>query len=173
MSKRSGASATARSTNGSADREAIGTVSRQIASLASKSTDALASQYEALTGKRTNSRNKQSLIRRVANAIQAQAFGGLSHAAQIRISELGDTLPDAWRDRLMQPANAPQPANMDPRLPPVGATLTREYKGKVHTVTILAAGFEHDGQTYKTLSDVAIAITGKHWSGYRFFKIEK
>lgn len=171
MSKRTdGARATARKANGSAERDTMATLTRQIASLASKSTDALAAQYEAITGEPTNSRNKQSLIKRVAYALQAQAFGGLTQGARIKISELGDTLPQAWHDRLVAPAPAPvQATQTDPR---VGQTLEREYKGKVHRVTIVAAGFEYEGQTYKTLSEVACKATGKKWSGPRFFHTE-
>jgi hypothetical protein len=36
-------------------------------------------------------------------------------------------------------------------------------------VQVLADGFEHDGERYASLSRVARAITGAHWSGPRFF----
>jgi hypothetical protein len=192
MSKRSGQN-TARSTGAerSAERDTTATLTRQLAALPSKSTDALAAQYEAITGRPTNSRNKGSLVKRVAFALQAQAYGGLSDGARLKISQLGDTLPEAWQARIVDPASAvavavatatgstgatgsaPASVHSDPRLPPVGATLQRDYKGKLHTVTIVASGFDFDGRTYESLSEVARAITGARWNGFRFFKLEK
>lgn len=59
----------------------------------------------------------------------------------------------------------------DPRLPP-GGQITRKYKGRTITVTILADGFEYLGDRYRSLSAVAKAITGSHMNGFRFFKLE-
>ena len=49
--------------------------------------------------------------------------------------------------------------------------LNREYKGKVHTVLCNLGGFIYDGATYKSLTAVAMKITGyKAISGPAFFK---
>lgn len=126
----------------------------------------LAKQYETLAGEPTRSRNRGYLVKRVAWLLQEQASGGLTAAARVRISDLGDMLPREWRERLTKRA----PAFVhDPRVPAVGARMTRVYQKKKHVVTVLAGGFEHEGQTYKTLSDVAHAITGTKWNGFRFF----
>lgn len=45
----------------------------------------------------------------------------------------------------------------------------REWRGRTHTVLVLAKGFEHEGQHYASLTRLARAITGAHWSGPRFF----
>ncbi len=50
-----------------------------------------------------------------------------------------------------------------------GAVLVREWRGAMHRVLVLDAGFEHAGKRYRTLSEVAYAITGTKWSGPRFF----
>ncbi len=56
---------------------------------------------------------------------------------------------------------APVPSSTgDDRLPLPGTVITREYKGQTLEVTVLDRGFEHDGETYRTLSAVAKAITG-------------
>jgi hypothetical protein len=47
--------------------------------------------------------------------------------------------------------------------------LSREWKGKVHRVTITDGGFSWDGKTYKSLTQIAYAITGTRWNGPRFF----
>ncbi len=38
---------------------------------------------------------------------------------------------------------------------------------------VLAAGFEWQGRQYRSLSQIAEAITGAHWSGPRFFGLIK
>ena len=57
----------------------------------------------------------------------------------------------------------------DPRLPAVGETITKVYKGETHEVRVLDDGFEWQGTTYKSLSKLAKAITGSIWNGYGFF----
>ena len=61
----------------------------------------------------------------------------------------------------------------DDRLPMPGTVLRRVFKGREHHVTILADAFEYDGETYRSLSAIAHAITGAHWNGYHFFGIQK
>ncbi|MFI4974811.1 MAG: DUF2924 domain-containing protein [Caulobacterales bacterium] len=53
--------------------------------------------------------------------------------------------------------------------PPAGTRLTREYRGVLYTVEILAGGVRHAGRTYRSLSEVAREITGTRWNGPRFF----
>jgi hypothetical protein len=50
-----------------------------------------------------------------------------------------------------------------------GTRIVREWKGKVHEVTITDDGFEYEGETFKSLSPIACRITGTHWSGPAFF----
>jgi hypothetical protein len=50
-----------------------------------------------------------------------------------------------------------------------GTRIVREWKGKVHEVTITDGGFEYKGETFKSLSPIACQITGTHWSGPAFF----
>lgn len=50
-----------------------------------------------------------------------------------------------------------------------GARLVREWGGAVHEVTVVERGFEWNGRTWASLSGIAEAITGGHWSGPRFF----
>ena len=58
------------------------------------------------------------------------------------------------------------------RLKP-GAKLVREWGGESHDVLVLEAGFAWRGKTWRSLSVIAQAITGTHWSGPRFFGLKK
>jgi hypothetical protein len=50
-----------------------------------------------------------------------------------------------------------------------GTRLLREWNGTTEVVDVLAEGFGWRGKTYRTLSAVAVAITGTKWSGPKFF----
>ncbi|MGH1587760.1 DUF2924 domain-containing protein [Methylobacterium phyllosphaerae] len=54
-----------------------------------------------------------------------------------------------------------------------GVQLSREWDGRMHTVTVLDAGYAWDGATYPSLSRVAHAITGTKWNGPRFFGLRE
>ncbi len=64
------------------------------------------------------------------------------------------------------------PPSVDHRLPPPGNVIVRRYRGRVLQVVVLVDGFEFEGRRYPSLSAVAKAITGSHWNGYRFFRLE-
>ena len=61
----------------------------------------------------------------------------------------------------------------DSRLPAVGSTMTRTYKGKELQVKVLADGFEYEGETYRSLSGFAKHIVGYGISGPVFFKLDQ
>jgi hypothetical protein len=50
-----------------------------------------------------------------------------------------------------------------------GSRLVREWHGRSHTVEVGDNGFLYAGRRYRSLSEVARAITGARWSGPRFF----
>ncbi len=47
--------------------------------------------------------------------------------------------------------------------------LIREWHGTTHRTTVAEKGFLFGGKRYRSLSEIARAITGTHWSGPRFF----
>jgi hypothetical protein len=59
-------------------------------------------------------------------------------------------------------------ATCKPAIKP-GSRLVREWNGRTHHVEVLEQGFRWNDRTFKSLSSVAKAITGSHWSGPRFF----
>src|SRR6185437_10074798 len=46
-----------------------------------------------------------------------------------------------------------------------GTVLTREWAGQHHRVMVLDDGFAWEGRTYRSLSEIARAITGTQWNG--------
>lgn len=54
-----------------------------------------------------------------------------------------------------------------------GARLIREWQGKTYAVIVLERGYEHDGRQYRSLTQVARAITGTHQSGLKFFGLRE
>lgn len=161
------------------ERAELGALTRQLAALPRMTVGNLQAQFRELTGEPTRTRNKDWLVKRVAFLMQQRAHGGLSERAQVRLSEIGDRLPETWRTRLTGQAMAPADshaqamADRDPRLPAVGSTIKRTHNGAEHSVTVLAASFVYEGKHYKTLSEIAKLITGTKWNGFRFFGINK
>jgi hypothetical protein len=95
-----------------------------------------------------------------------------SYHAQAKIH--GGLMP-AVRRRLLQAAGR-QPGSADgalrrkrPGALTLGSRLVREWHGGCHTVEVAEHGFLYGGRQYRSLSEVARAITGARWSGPRFF----
>jgi hypothetical protein len=54
----------------------------------------------------------------------------------------------------------------------LGARLVRTWKGATHEITVVERGFAYRGRRYRSLTEIAKAITGAHWSGPRFFGLK-
>jgi hypothetical protein len=50
-----------------------------------------------------------------------------------------------------------------------GTVLVREWHGATHQVTMTEKGVHYQGKLFRSLSEVARAITGTRWSGPLFF----
>ena len=61
---------------------------------------------------------------------------------------------------------------MPQRRASAGTVLIREWRGVSHRVTVLDTDVVYRGKRYKSLSEVARAITGSRWSGPRFFGLK-
>jgi len=95
----------------------------------------------------------QSFLRRfIALEVQARLYGGLPKGF---VADL---------ERQVSGAAAPSAPSLQP-----GGRLLREWNGATHVVEIVSNGYRWDGETYRSLSAIARAITGARWSGPRFF----
>ena len=151
-------------------------VRMQIESLRNLKTTELRARYFELFGEASASSNRAHLFRRIAWRLQAQAEGGLSERARERAAELANDLDlrlraphSFWREIEREGDSA----NRDPRLPPVGTVLERVYEGLIVRVTVLATGFEHQGEHYASLSALAHRVTGTRWNGFHFFGLKQ
>jgi hypothetical protein len=108
-----------------------------------------------------------ALLRILAYRIQAAALGGLDKETLRLVGPPGQTLnaPDA------QPFVARTPATRDGVKLSPGAVLVREWDGKLERVMVLNKGFAWKGETYRSLSQIAKAMTGTNWNGHRFFRL--
>ena len=106
------------------------------------------------------------LIRVLAYRLQADAFGGLDKSIERMFAFKKKNDANAPFDR-----RAPQ--TRDGVGLKAGAMLVREWKGKLERVMILEEGFAWNGQTFKSLSQIARAMTGTNWNGHRFFGLRQ
>jgi hypothetical protein len=58
--------------------------------------------------------------------------------------------------------------------PAAGTRLVREWQGRQHEVIVMSeGGFLYQGDRYRSLSEIARAITGVRWNGPRFFGLRR
>lgn len=76
-----------------------------------------------------------------------------------------------------EPSPAPQASKRalaskgerDPRLPAIGAMISRTYKETAYEVEVLEKGFRCQGHPYRSLSALASELTGHPTNGFLFF----
>lgn len=155
------------------------TVWSEIDSLRKLKTATLRAKYRDLFGAETHSSNKQFLFRRIAWRLQTRAEGDLSERARNRAAEIADDAdlrlraPRGFASAFTSsiPATTKSRLPKDWRLPPVGAILTRQYRGRQIVVVVGQDAFEYQGQRYRSLSAVARQVTGTRWNGLAFFHL--
>ena len=105
--------------------------------------------------------SRDLIIRGLADELQQRAHGGPSRALRRRLQILAGELEKGAR-------------SVDPGMVlKTGASLVRQWRGHTHTVLVGEDGFEYDGRRYRSLTVIAERITGAHWSGPRFFGLNK
>ena len=152
---------------------------REIRALRQMSAGQLRAKYAEVFGEENRSRNKDYLVRRIAWRLQANASGGITERARLRARELANEADLRVRlPKQLPPApgvaealTAPMQPSRDPRLPPPGTVIHREFKGQTITVLVDVDSFRWNGQDYKSLSAIAREVTGKSWNGFVFFRI--
>ena len=141
---------------------AASALAHRLAELKTLTLEGLRAEWRKLCRSEPPQLSRDLVLRAVAYRIQELAFGGPSGATLRRIDNLVRDLK-AGREMSVETGPAVKPR----------ARLVREWRGRIHTVTVLDQGCEYAGETYPSLTAVARRITGAHWSGPRFFGLLK
>ena len=133
-------------------------VEAEIARLGDLDLPELRAYWAKHLGSVPNHQSADLMRQRIAYELQVRAYGGLKPETRQRLGKLYDAFK-------ADPNYTPQP---NYGLKP-GTVLTREWRGVMHKVGVLAEGFEYQGRQYDSLSEIASLITGSKWSGPVFF----
>ena len=135
---------------------------RKIEALSDLSAQQLRDEWRRLNRDQPPRLSRDLLVRAVAYRMQEVACGGLSKATQRKLLTLTKELE----------SNGSIVCDVGQRIRP-GMRLVREWRGRTHTVVVTETGFEFAGKAYSSLTKIAHAITGAHWSGPRFFGLNR
>jgi hypothetical protein len=139
-------------------------MSAEIARLSSLDLDELRVRWRRLFRKPAPPHLPRYLILRIiAYRIQANAFGDLDRETIRFLDQIAKQRRSGSRSTAIV-----RPVAEKRGLKP-GTLLVREHEGELHRVMVMESGFAWKGATYKSLSEVARAITGTNWNGPRFF----
>jgi hypothetical protein len=128
------------------------------------------------------------LVRSAAWHLQERQLGGLSPNAKrtlkaaVRQLETSLTASSIDANEIEDPSVRRTPyggvstptvgkdGRVGPRPQPLpGARLIREWNGRRYVVEVVDGGFIMDSKMYRSLTAIALRITGAKWSGPRFF----
>lgn len=136
-------------------------LAREVACLPALDVLALRQRWAALFGDDPSSNlGRALLLRAIAYRLQERALAGLKPSTQRILDSVGDKCSK----------DAPQ--YIPQRRASVGTVLIREWRGVSHRVTVLDTDVVYRDRRYKSLSEVARAITGSRWSGPLFFGLK-
>jgi hypothetical protein len=136
--------------------------------------DALRIEWRNLFRKQTpKALPKSLLVKALACQLQAMALGDLDAQTLSVLDAYAAKKDGRWRGRVrVDRRGRSSPLSSGPRIKP-GSILIREWAGELHRVMALDVGFAWNGGTYRSLSEVARAITGTRWNGPRFFGLDR
>ena len=151
------------------------TLKNEIEAVESLDLDLLRRRWRGLLGRPAPAHLSRSLLVRIlAYRHQVARLGDIDRASRVALGEMiGDP-----KIRARGAAGAAPTAKASVALRP-GTVLEREYGGVIHRVTVTVGGCSWKGREFRSLSEVALAITGTKWNGPRFFglrsekKVEK
>ena len=133
----------------------MASVEEELAALETASPAQARERWTQLTGKPVPRVSPALLRLAVAYEVQARAYGGLSRVTQQKLDQL------AAAKTVTSSARA-------------GMRLVREWNGKAHVVVVAEDGvIRWDEREWRSLSEVARAITGTRWSGPAFFGLKR
>jgi len=163
-----------------------GDVITRIHELRHASLEDLRAEHEKVFGAPSKSRNRKALFVKIAKRVQEDALrskpeGGVPKPTLVAKFEKKRRSKNATKAAGREKkagaksgtrSRAKPVGARDERLPKVGSVIERIYKGKKLLVRVLDDGFEYQGKPYRSLSALAMVITGaKAMNGYLFFRL--
>jgi hypothetical protein len=156
----------------------------EIAHLGSLTARDLEERHKTLFGRKAETNHRLFLFRKVAWRVQADREGGLSEATKALANAIAQNAPLRTRvitnaakrlaglspDQTVTSTLAP---GHDSRLPMPGGVIVKQFKGETLVVKVTADGFEFRERRYRSLSAIALEITGTKWNGFVFFNVDK
>lgn len=132
-------------------------LAKDLAALSAMPAVQLAEAWASLSDEPLPSVATELQRRLLAQRLQEKRLGALPAMVARELARIASGDPAA--------APAPRPAiSLSP-----GARLVREWNGRTIAVDVGEDGFIWEGRHYRSLSMIARAVTGAHWSGPRFF----
>jgi hypothetical protein len=134
----------------------------QLAALASLSTAQLRQEWQRMLAQPAPPLSPTLLELGIAWELQARQHGRLPLAVSRQIQNLRKQLK---RNGNVAPSGE---ASLKP-----GTRLSRDWHGRTYHVLVLEEGFLFEDRHYRSLTQIASAITGAAWSGPRFFGLKQ
>lgn len=136
--------------------------------LAAMSPAQLRGEWKTLSGEDLPNTPASLVSHLIAYRLQEKQFGKLPLQIERQLDRMTDDRGWGARDSEGAADSA------EPRAPiRLGTRFIREWNGKTISVTAVEGGFDWNGDTYRSLSEIARKVTGAHWSGPRFFGLKK
>ncbi len=132
----------------------------ELAALATMSPAQLRAEWRRVYRRSPPRLTPDLLARGIAYRLQERSGGSLPAAIVCRLDQVARRLASG-DDPAVKPAG---------RLKP-GTRLVRRWNGTTYSVLVTDTGFILGDRGFTSLSHVAEAITGAHWSGPRFFGV--
>jgi hypothetical protein len=143
-------------------RESLDGIREALARLPTASRTELSAEWLRLYRTEPPARlGRDLLIAAIAYRLQEQVLGGLRPESQRRLRNIAEQVSQGGELDLAAV----------PRLKP-GTRLLREWQGRTHEVLVGDDGFVWQQARYRSLSQIARAITGTSWSGPVFFGLK-
>lgn len=124
-------------------------------------------------GQSRSRRSAASLAGAGKSSLQAEAWGDLDARSAAILRKLADRRAGGGAAVISTTLASIDLSSRGARVLAPGTVLGREHAGVMHHVMVVQHGYAWNGTTYRSLSEVAFAITGTRWNGRRFFALDK
>ena len=113
-------------------------------------------------------------VREIAWLVQSREQGGLE-AGTRRLLRAATRRARVGSSRLRLGSKKSKTRSARAKGLRTGTKLVREWRARRHEVTVVESGkrFEYRGEVYDSLTKIAEKITSAHWSGPRFFGLDR